>query len=164
MIAGGFAGGRVTKSSHKRHLKEVYQVNEEAETPDLPAITFTKEVAQGVSLGQDDPVVITMILANANLHRTLVDQEKTSFITPKADYCYVVMPFGLKNVVTTYQQLMNKVFSPHLGKLMDFYKDNMLVKTKEETSLLLNLTEVFSTIRQRGKKLACCPISQSAPL
>ena len=26
------------------------------------------------------------------------DQEKTSFMTPWGTYCYVVMPFGLKNV------------------------------------------------------------------
>ncbi|XP_072088348.1 uncharacterized protein [Arachis hypogaea] len=72
MIAGGFAGGGVTKSSRKRYLKEVYFFGEE--TSDLLTISFTKEDVQGIALGHDDPVVITMILANENLHRTLVDQ------------------------------------------------------------------------------------------
>ncbi|XP_015944279.1 uncharacterized protein LOC107469410 [Arachis duranensis] len=72
MISGGFAGGGLTKSSRKRHLKRVYQV--ENESPDLPTISFTKEDGQGIMLGHDDPVVITMILVNANLHRILVDQ------------------------------------------------------------------------------------------
>ncbi|XP_057721038.1 uncharacterized protein LOC130935349 [Arachis stenosperma] len=72
MISGGFAGGGLTKSSRKRHLKRVYQV--ESESPDLPTISFTKEDGQGVIPEHDDPVVITMILANAHLHRTLVDQ------------------------------------------------------------------------------------------
>ncbi|XP_072076482.1 uncharacterized protein [Arachis hypogaea] len=72
MISGGFAGGRLTKSSRKRHLKEVYQVGSEG--PDLPTISFTKEDGQGIMPGHDDPVVITMILANVHLHRTLVDQ------------------------------------------------------------------------------------------
>ncbi|POO76490.1 hypothetical protein C1T30_42895, partial [Bacillus sp. MBGLi97] len=43
------------------------------------------------------------------------DQKKTSFITPKTNYCYVVMPFGLKNAGTTYQKLINKIFSEHIG-------------------------------------------------
>ncbi|XP_072087858.1 uncharacterized protein [Arachis hypogaea] len=72
MISGGFAGGGLTKSSSKRHLKEVYQVG--TEVPDLPTISFTKEDGQGNVPRYDDPVVITMILANAHLHRTLVDQ------------------------------------------------------------------------------------------
>ncbi|XP_016169459.1 uncharacterized protein LOC107612149 [Arachis ipaensis] len=78
MISGGFAGGGLTKSSCKRHLKEVYQVG--GEVPDLPTISFTKEDGQGIIPGHDDPVVITMILANAHLHRTLVDQESSADI------------------------------------------------------------------------------------
>ncbi|XP_057756320.1 uncharacterized protein LOC130975565 [Arachis stenosperma] len=78
MISGGFAGGGLTKSSHKRHLKRVYQVRSKA--PDLPTISFTKEDGQGVIPGHDDPVVITMILANAHLHRTLVDQGSSADI------------------------------------------------------------------------------------
>ncbi|XP_052114335.1 uncharacterized protein LOC127745561 [Arachis duranensis] len=78
MISGGFAGGGLTKSSRKRHLKRVYQVGNES--TDLPTISFTKEDGQGIMLGHDDPVVITMILANANLHRTLVDQGSSADI------------------------------------------------------------------------------------
>ena len=32
------------------------------------------------------------------------DQLATSFITPYGSYCYVTMPFGLKNASATYQQ------------------------------------------------------------
>ena len=38
------------------------------------------------------------------------DQEKTTFMTEKANYCYTVMPFGLKNAGATYQRMMNRVF------------------------------------------------------
>ncbi|XP_016206752.1 uncharacterized protein LOC107647148 [Arachis ipaensis] len=81
------------------------------------------------------------------------DQEKTSFLTPKANYCYVVMPFELKNAGTTYQRLMNKVFADHIGKLMEVYVDDMLVKTQSEEMLLPNPAEVFSTIRKHGMRL-----------
>ncbi|KAL4350578.1 hypothetical protein AHAS_Ahas10G0156000 [Arachis hypogaea] len=37
MISGGFGGGSLTKSSHKRHLKEFYEVGS------FPTISFTKE-------------------------------------------------------------------------------------------------------------------------
>ncbi|XP_016206385.1 uncharacterized protein LOC107646735 [Arachis ipaensis] len=80
MINGGFAGGGVIKSSRKRHLKEVYQVSEDSNVPDLSIISFTKEDSQGVTPGHDDPIVITMILANANLHRTLVDMGSSADI------------------------------------------------------------------------------------
>ncbi|XP_025647940.1 uncharacterized protein [Arachis hypogaea] len=78
MISGWFAGEGLTKSSRKRHLKKVYQVG--GELPDLPTISFTKEDGQGIVPRHDDPVVITMILANAHLHRTLVDQGSSADI------------------------------------------------------------------------------------
>ncbi|XP_072064499.1 uncharacterized protein [Arachis hypogaea] len=84
MISRGFVGGGVTKSSRKRHLKEVYQVGNEG--PDLPTISFTKEDGQGIVPGHDDPVVITMILANAHLHRALVDQGSSADILFKPTF------------------------------------------------------------------------------
>ena len=38
------------------------------------------------------------------------NQEKTSFISPKGNYHYTVMPFGLKNAETTYQQMVSRMF------------------------------------------------------
>jgi hypothetical protein len=32
-----------------------------------------------------------------------IDQHATSFISPFVSFCYISMPFGLKNVRTTYQ-------------------------------------------------------------
>ena len=32
------------------------------------------------------------------------DQEKTTFISPNANYHYIVMPFGLKNVEATFDK------------------------------------------------------------
>ena len=36
------------------------------------------------------------------------DQIKASFITPYGAYCYVTMPFGLKNAGATYQRCMQR--------------------------------------------------------
>ena len=61
----------------------------------------------------------------------LPDAEKTTFITSHELFCYNVMPFGLKNAGATYQRLVTKMFRPLLGKTMEVYIDDMLVKSKE---------------------------------
>ena len=58
------------------------------------------------------------------------DQEKTSFITKYETYCYVTMPFGLKNAGATYQRLVNKLFKGQIGQNMEVYVDDMLVKSR----------------------------------
>ncbi|XP_015955106.1 uncharacterized protein LOC107479488 [Arachis duranensis] len=89
-FAGGgifvFTGGGISKSSRKRHLKEVYLVGEGDRSPDLPTITFTQEDAAGIIPRHDDPVVVTIILANGNLHRTLVDQGSSTDILFKSAF------------------------------------------------------------------------------
>ena len=42
----------------------------------------------------------------------LDDQEKTAFVTPIGNYPYKVLPFGLKNVGSTYQRIMTRMFKP----------------------------------------------------
>ena len=81
------------------------------------------------------------------------DQEKTAFIMSQGLYCYKVMPFGLKNAGVTYQRLVNKMFSKQIGRNMEVYVDDMLVKSKEESAHLDNLQEMFTTLRQYQMKL-----------
>ena len=81
------------------------------------------------------------------------DQEKTAFIMSQRLYCYKVMPFRLKNAETTYQRLVNKMFSKQIGRNMEVYVDNMLVKSKEEPAHLDDLKETFATLRQYQMKL-----------
>ncbi|KAL5539706.1 hypothetical protein UlMin_045789 [Ulmus minor] len=57
------------------------------------------------------------------------DQEHTAFLTDQGLYCYKVMPFGLKNAGATYQRLVNKMFKQQIGKTMEVYVDDMLVKS-----------------------------------
>ena len=73
----------------------------------------------------------------------LVDQEKTTFVMPTGNYHYKVMPFGLKNVGLTYQRMMTKMFEPQLGKNIEVYIDDMVVKSKTNIEHVNDLGSVF---------------------
>ena len=75
------------------------------------------------------------------------DQKKTAFITSQGLYCYKVMPFGLKNAGATYQRLVNKMFNKQIGRNMEVYVDDMLVKSKEELAYLDDLRKTFATLK-----------------
>ena len=76
------------------------------------------------------------------------DQEKTFFITSRGLYCYKVMPFILKNAGAIYQRLVNKMFNKQIGRNMEVYVDDILVKSKEELVHLDNFKETFTILRQ----------------
>ncbi|KAL0284645.1 UNVERIFIED_CONTAM: Transposon Ty3-G Gag-Pol polyprotein [Sesamum radiatum] len=59
------------------------------------------------------------------------DHKRVSFITSNGTFCYVAMPFGLKNAGATYQRLVDKIFRPQLGRNMEVYVDDMLDKVKK---------------------------------
>ena len=60
----------------------------------------------------------------------LDNQEKTAFVTPIENYHYKVMPFGLKNAGSTYQRMMTRMFETLLGKNIEIYIHDMVVKSK----------------------------------
>lgn len=55
------------------------------------------------------------------------DEKEIAFMTDTTNYCYSVMPFGLRNVKATYQRLMDKIFVNQLGKNLEVYVDDMMV-------------------------------------
>ena len=63
------------------------------------------------------------------------------------------MPFGLKNAGVTYQRLVNKMFSKQIGRNMEVYVDDMLVKSKEELAHMDNLKQTFTTLKQYQMRL-----------
>ncbi|XP_057465711.1 uncharacterized protein LOC130755326 [Actinidia eriantha] len=85
------------------------------------------------------------------LHRP--DQEKTAFMTPRGVFCYKVMLFGLKNAGATYQRMVTKMFHHVLGRTMDAYIDDMVVKSKEETDHLRDLAEIFAILQKHKLRL-----------
>ena len=63
------------------------------------------------------------------------------------------MPFGLKNVEATYQRLVTKMFRSLLGKTIEVYIDDMLVKSKERPYHVEHLQEAFELLRAYDMKL-----------
>ena len=49
------------------------------------------------------------------------------------------MPFGLKNVGATYQRLVNHMFHSQIGRNIEVYVDDMLVKSQDEETHLDDL-------------------------
>ena len=80
------------------------------------------------------------------------DREKTAFITDRGTYCYKVMPFGLKNAGATYQRLVNRMFSKQLGKKMEVYIDDMLVKSLQARDHISHLEEYFAQLNSHNMK------------
>ena len=83
----------------------------------------------------------------------LDDQEKTTFVTPIGNYHYKVMPFGLKNAGSTYQRMMTRMFKSQLGKNIEIYIDNMVVKRKMVSEHLGDLRVIFETLRKYKLRL-----------
>uniref|UniRef100_A0A2N9G140 Uncharacterized protein n=1 Tax=Fagus sylvatica TaxID=28930 RepID=A0A2N9G140_FAGSY len=76
------------------------------------------------------------------------DQEKTAFITPRGTYCYRVIPFGLKNAGATYQRMVTKMFGHMIGRTVEVYIDDMLIKSLREENHLADLLQVFDILRK----------------
>ena len=81
------------------------------------------------------------------------DIEKTSFIPPYGLFCYNVMSFGLKNAGAIYQRLITKMFRPLLGKTMEVYFNDMLVKSKERLNHTTHLQQAFELLKAYAMKL-----------
>ena len=56
------------------------------------------------------------------------DPLATSFITPFGSFCYVTMSFGLKNAGAMYQRCMLKCFGDLIGRTIEAYVDDIVVK------------------------------------
>jgi hypothetical protein len=58
------------------------------------------------------------------------DEENTAFITVDDLFCYVSMPYGLKNVLPTFVRAMHKTFSDLIRDLVEVYVDDIIIKVK----------------------------------
>ena len=77
----------------------------------------------------------------------LDDQENTAFVTPIGNYHYKVMSFGLKNAGSTFQRMMTRMFESLLGKNIEIYINDMVVKSKMVSEHLGDLRIIFEILR-----------------
>ena len=63
------------------------------------------------------------------------------------------MSFKLKNVGATYQRLMTKIFKPLLGRTVEVYIDDIVLKSKTREEHALHLQKIFHILRRYDMKL-----------
>ena len=63
------------------------------------------------------------------------------------------MPFRLKNAGSTYQKMMTRMFEPQLGKNIEIYIDDMVVKSKVVSKHMGNLGNIFEILRRHKLRL-----------
>ena len=83
----------------------------------------------------------------------LDDQEKTVSVTPVGNYHYKVMPFSLKNAGSIYQRMMTRMFKSQLGKNIEIYIDDMVVKSKVVLEHLGELGNIFEVLKKYKLRL-----------
>ena len=99
---------------------------------------------------------ISFLDAFQGYHQILLaldDQEKIAFVTPIGNYHCKMMPFNLKNAELTYQRMMTKMFESQMGKNIEVYIDNIVVKSKIVSEHIEDLINVFETLRRHKLRL-----------
>ncbi|GKB60123.1 reverse transcriptase domain-containing protein [Tanacetum coccineum] len=79
------------------------------------------------------------------------DEEKTAFITSQGIFCYTKMSFSLKNAGATYQRLVNRAFQKQIGRNLEVYVDDLVIKSHMEKEIILDIADTFKTLRFLSK-------------
>ena len=83
------------------------------------------------------------------------DVHKTAFRVPGSVglFMYIVMTFGLKNAGATYQRAMNYIYHDLIGRLVEVYIDDVVVKSTSAGGHLDDLRQVLERTRRFGLKM-----------
>src|SRR3954466_15177855 len=63
------------------------------------------------------------------------------------------MPFGLKNAGATYQRMMQACLREKIGRYVQVYVDDIVIKTYKADTLLDDLRETFGSLNKYNIKL-----------
>ncbi|GJY75751.1 reverse transcriptase domain-containing protein [Tanacetum coccineum] len=80
-------------------------------------------------------------------------EENMAFHTNQGVFCYTKMSFGLKNVGATYQRLIDKAFEKQIGRNLEVYVDDLVIKSHTEHEILKDVEETFHNLRRINLKL-----------
>ncbi|GKA77985.1 reverse transcriptase domain-containing protein [Tanacetum coccineum] len=86
-------------------------------------------------------------------HTNGKDEEKTTFIISQGIFCYTKMPFGLRNAGATYQCLVDKTFHKQIGRNLEVYVDDLVIKSRTEDEIVRDIKETFKMLREINMKL-----------
>jgi hypothetical protein len=81
------------------------------------------------------------------------DRRHTAFVTVDGLYYYVVMPYSLRNTLPTFVRAMSKTFGDLIRDKVEIYVDDIVVKTREGSTIVEDLTLVFGKLRATHTKL-----------
>ncbi|GJX85049.1 reverse transcriptase domain-containing protein [Tanacetum coccineum] len=81
------------------------------------------------------------------------DKENIVFITSQGIFCYTKMPFGLRNARATYQRLVDKAFHKQIGRNLEVYVDDLVIKSRMKDEIVRDIEETFKTLREINMKL-----------
>jgi hypothetical protein len=100
--------------------------------------------------------VLSFLDAYSGFHQIQMsreDRKHIAFVTVDGLYCYVVMPYGLKNALPTFVRAMSKTFGDLIRDKVEVYVNDIVVKTKRGSTLVEDLTLVFDRLRATCTKL-----------
>jgi hypothetical protein len=102
--------------------------------------------------------VINFLNGNAGYNQFFMAEEDMSKIAFRCPgfidlFKWVVMTFGLKNVGTTYQRVMNLIFHDMLGIILEIYIDDVVVKSGSMDNHLADLLLTLERMRRYGLKM-----------
>ncbi|GKV51226.1 hypothetical protein SLEP1_g57895 [Rubroshorea leprosula] len=115
----------------------------------MPSIDKLVEAASGNER-------LSLLDAYSGYHQVLMapeDEEKTAFYAGDEIYCYVMMPFGLKNAGATYKKMVTIVFHAQIGKNLEVYVNDIVVKSLKAEDHLADLDETFNNLRKNKMRL-----------
>ncbi|KAK3512423.1 hypothetical protein QTP70_009845 [Hemibagrus guttatus] len=76
------------------------------------------------------------------------DEWKTTFIMPTGHYEYLVMPYGLVNVPSVFQDFIHKVLREFLHKFVLVYIDDILIYSRSLAKHRHHIAEVLKCLRE----------------
>ncbi len=75
------------------------------------------------------------------------DEWKTALITPSGHYEYLIMPYGLSNAPSVFQEFMNEVFREFLHRSVIVYIDDILIYSRNLADHRHHVEQVLQKLR-----------------